>query len=73
MDLERLPAPVADGQRLAGYEDADAGRLHLRRPVYLGLAVCHDRDGYGRAPSIVVFIFLQKYIVKGVVAGAVKG
>jgi raffinose/stachyose/melibiose transport system permease protein len=24
-------------------------------------------------PSIIVFIFLQKYIVKGVVAGAVKG
>jgi raffinose/stachyose/melibiose transport system permease protein len=24
-------------------------------------------------PSIIVFIFLQKYIVEGVVAGAVKG
>lgn len=49
VDLERLPAPAAHGQWLADDQNADPGRVHLRRTIHLRLAVRDDRHGDGRA------------------------
>ena len=61
--------------------------LDLRRFKTIPIAVQYLRGGYGSvdmgammamlvlaiAPIVVVYLFCQRYIVSGVIAGAVKG
>ena len=73
VDLERLPLPYLV--------------LDLKKYVTIPIAVQYLKGGYGSVdmgammgvlvlaiiPIIIFYLFCQRYIIEGVVAGAVKG
>ena len=81
-------ATVAIFSFLWSYNDLFTQMFYLRRPEMQGITVLLNRltsqegTNYGLmaaavtlvvVPVVIVYIFLQKYIIKGMTAGAIKG
>ena len=81
-------ATVAIFSFLWSYNDLFTQMFYLRRPEMRGITVLlnqltsQEGTNYGLmaaavtlvvVPVLIVYIFLQKYIIKGMTAGAIKG